>query len=961
MLGWFFLQCLSLLVQLSSARMMEVLKDDQSNVPLHIVGNNRCWKDEVLLQYQPKQIVSASLYSFGLFTESKDFSLGITVAISCEDKTSYKLLTLADWNLTVNCRDHNLLFGQDSYHIQENTLYSLQLVVHDSRLTMMKIGATFMRPVKSSKFTDDTKLVIAPEVVTLKNFTVYQLTVNTGDWQKMEPRILVEIHIDPILRVNEEAVINVTFAEADTGKRVFPRYKVSVPGIAESSVPCKEGQCRVTFPVSGVFLCRLVYFIGGQTYQKSRNIIVRKVGDNASLIETQFSPLSNANGLRPLDRTTYRSQIGLTIARSLNWSQEYYFGTDSVSERLFDYRILDNKENIDMFKVLRCEDVFLAGGPRIRASDDSTSGLGKRVLFVPMKYPDGTDMSTFILKRRPIENIVNRHASPYGCSKVEVENLIEYAGMHDMINQQLIRDSYGHLSLDMNPSISEDVVIESGIDPAPSPTRILSESLEKAGKAYSTDNRPIWARVALAPFPLRPYMPAFKVWYKAPRDIVMTSACSISTYHMIHEISHMLGYHHPDQYRVKRPAGGNIISPLDQSGEWIGDNGYQESFDALGCCSGDASLSTRILNGWLNWEGSRLEYFPGPHTTRKDFILHPFDSPETSKGRSHMAVVVRMNQSQILVCGYRDLVRWPVSFDNGEASLATRNNMRGIECELLQSTGERIGQWDTLRRTTLDFSLLKEDVFHEYRGEAFHQRKIFSLLGEQMAFHAPQHKLLIVLKGLVPCNGSMQTHGHGIIKNYMGLRDDYPFQENVSSRATYTIESRDCAAVHMTYGDPPSKELNKAMPIQFLVSSDETGETYLYIQWNPDELQMAGVSVKTKSNETIQSFISHDDLVLNPPLKGAWLSDPCLATKDHYQYRIDMIDYTGRSSSSQIRYLASHTIDISTRFSNNHDAVEYTHHHSLPIPRGKKKECTVSHSQDHTLHVFIAILILLYL
>jgi len=756
-----------------------------------------------------------------------------------------------------------------------------------------------------------------------------------------------EIHVKPVVMVND--TVNITFRSINNDKIMF--YKVSIPGIAEEKIHCAKMQCTVQFPVAGVFSCILDYLLHGRAHRTSRDIIVRKIGDNSSIVEMQLSSLYNSNGMRPLDRSTYRSQFGLTIARALNWSDEYYFGDDSVSERLFDYRILANRIRKSTLSVIRCEDVFLAGNIKIRQSDESlqTVGLAKRVLFVPMKFENTTDISSFSLKRRPIENILNPEASPYGCSRSDVETLIEYSGMFDMVNYQIIRDSYGQLSLDMNPSVSEDITLSVSGNPPQSPYNLLSEGLARASQTLE-----FWARIALAPFPLRPHMPDFKVWYRAPKDIVMTSTCSISTYHMIHELYHMLGYHHPHQYRVRRPSGGSIISPLDETGEWTRDNQYQESFDALGCCSGDASLSTRILNGWVTWEKSRVELFNSKSAIRKeDFILYPFDSPEISDGTSPLGVVLRMNATHTLVCGYRDLIRWPVSFNTNDTVLATRNNLRGVECEVLMTIPE-----DAIIRTTLDFSLLKEDIFHHYMDGDFHQRKIFSLLGEHMALHAPQHNLRLLHKGLVPCNESMPGHDVEVLENFMGLRDEYPFQETHGTRATYSLQSR-CAAIHISLGgDPPPLPVEEewAMPIEFLASRDTTGEMYLYVEWNTQ--RMAGVSFKTRTNETIQSFISlNETLPLQSPLQVLRLSDPCLG--QHIQ-RIDMIDYTGRSSSSTILYKkATKSLDISTRFSNNHNRAE-TFQQKWSIPWHIRKECT-SHSSIHfhnILHVFIIVAIL---
>ena len=949
MLALVLFHCLTLVVQVVGApTIVDILHSDQSNGTLHIVGHPSCRRSAKAIQYKPKQAVSASVYSFGLFTESKEFSLGVKVAISCVHRTVYSLLSLGDWEISVNCVDYFIRFGLDSFRIQEKTIHSLRMSVIDSSVATLQIDNTFTsRPVNSSQISEKVKLLIAPERQISKDVTVHQIVV-VKDQQRMTQygnNMHVEIHVKPVVTVND--VVNITFRSMNDDKIHF--YKVLIPGIGEEKIHCAEMKCTVQFPVAGVFSCMLQYTLHGRTHRTSRDIIVRKIGDNSSIIEMQLSSLYNSNGMRPLDRSTYRSQFGLTIARALNWSDEYYFGDDSVSERLFDYRILANTIKNRALSVIRCEDVFLAGNIKIRQSDESVRGLGKRVLFVPMKYENTTDMSSFSLKRRPIENILNPQGSPYGCSRSDVESLIEYSGMFDMVNYQLIRDSYGQLSLDVNPSVSEDIILSVSGNPPQSPYNLLSEGLARASQTLE-----FWARIALAPFPLRPHMPDFKVWYRAPKDIIMTSTCSISTYHMIHELYHMLGYHHPYQYRVRRPSGGGIISPLDETGEWTMDNQYQESFDALGCCSGDASLSTRILNGWVTWEKSRVELFNnGQISAKEDFILYPFDSPEISNGKSALGVVLKMNATHTLVCGYRDLVRWPVSFNTHDTVLATRNNLRGVECELLMTITE-----DVVIRTTLDLSLLKEDIFHQYTGGDFHQRKIFSLLGEQMAFHAPQHNLRLIHKGLVPCNESIRgDEDVVVVEHFMGLRDEYPFQETHGTRATYSLQSR-CAAIHISLGgDPPPLPVEEewAMPIQFLASKATTGEMYLYVEWNTQK--MAGVSFKTKTNETIQSFISQDESKpLASPLQVLSLSDPCLG--QHIQ-RMDMIDYTGRSSSSTILYnKATKSLDISTRFSNNHNMAAATMQWSMPWHI--QKECT-SHSSLHIhniLHAFIIIAIL---
>ncbi len=954
MLAWWLLQCLTLVVQIVSASNIGIFKSDQSHQPLHILGHCSCQKNTEILNYQSHQIVSASVYSFGLFTEAKEFSLCIKMAISCLHKTKFTLLALADWKISVNCVESTILFGQDSFDIQENATHVLQMDVIDSSMATLKVDSSHSsKPVESSKITEEMRLLVAPTGEIAKDITLYEIILTTQDRdQEMTKEygksIHAEMHVNPVVTVHEKVTIDIIFRDRTKEMSSIPLYKVSIPGIPDDRIGCAEKRCTVSFPVAGVFSCTLIYVLDGETRHTTRDIIVRKIDDPSTSVEFQFSSMYNSNGLRPLDRSTYRSQIGLTIAKSLNWSEEYYFGNDSVSERLFDYRILDNNHIKSILRVVKCEDMFLAGGLRIKTADDPTSGLGKRVLFVPMKYASTTDGGSFIMKRRNIENILNPHGSPYGCSNLDVESLIQYSGMFDMVNHQLIRDSYGQLSLDMNPAVSQDIILNTSGNPSPSPYDIISEGLVRASRS---DTLQYWALVALAPFPLRPHMPDFKVWYRSPKEIVMTSACSISTYHMLHEFYHMLGSRHPYQYRVSRPPGGNIISPLDDSGQWVRDNQYQESFDVLGCCSGDASLSTRILNGWVTWPGSRVEVFIGPTITKKDLILYPFDSPEISKGKSPLGAVVRLNITHTLVCGYRDLSRWPISFNTGDVVLATRNNLRGIECEILQS------MQDTLMRTTLDFSLLKDEVFHQYRGGDFHQRKIFSLLGDQMAFHAPQHSLRLVHKGLVPCNSSIPSVGQGLVKHYMGLTDEYPFQETYGTRATYSLESR-CAAIHLLHGDTSGIHIAQAMPIQFLVSRDTAGETYLVLDWNPQNLNMAGISFKTETNETIESLVSPDMLnPLYPPIQALWVSDPCLHQHGSF-HRIDMIDYTGRSLSSQIRYEDKRRIDIITRFSNNLNRVERTEQ-SVPLPL-IQKQCT-SHSYIHInmLHVLISSLFLL--
>lgn len=956
MLVWLSLLCLVLVVA-SKPDHIDLLHDFQSPGPLHISGENICQGDFQTSKYHEKHVLSAKIGSFGLFSGSKMLWLHATLAISCEEKTTYTLLTLADWDISVDCSTpKRILFGQDSFPVQEDLIHSLRLFVTDSRFATLQVDGSFSKSsVESLGLTEDTFLVIAPNRDISGNISLHTLNLTRGSANKGEDEIALntdnihaEVNFTPFVRVNEMVKIAILFRDNSTGIQIKDhdslKYKISISGVRDDSIHCKDLQCTATVPVAGIFSCILRYSIDGKSFQASQDIIVRKHGDDQSEIEVQLSSLFNANGLRPLDRTTYRSQFGLTIARDLGWSEEYYFGNDSVSERLFDYRILDNGNQRKILNVFRCEDAFLAGGPRIRLPGDPQGhGHSKRVLFVPMKYPETTDSSHFSIKRRKIEEIINKNASAYGCSKSEVENLIQYTGMFDMVNHQLIRDSYGHLSLHLNPQVSEEITIgkfESEC-PSTSPYSMLSQSLNLAAssqpKELGEEMQPYWALVALSPFPLRPHMPSFKVWYSPPKDIFITSACSISTYHMIHEIYHMLGYHHPYQYRVHRHEE-NIISPLDESGSWVRDIQYQESFDVLGCCSGDASLSTRILNGWVNWEESRVEIFrrQGPaDVIKKNLILYPFDSPEVSHGRSHLGIAMRLNESCIIMCGYRDLVRWPISFDDGQGSLVTRQNILGLECEVLHSGWGQTGDWNNFTRATLDFSLLKESMYHYYTKGDFHQRKIFSLLGEQMAFVVPD-QLLLIHKGLVPCNGTVPPED--LIEHFMGLEDDYPFQETFTKRATYSMKSH-CAAIHFANFWDEKKNSQDVMSIQFFVSQDEKGESYLNIQWDFQEARMAGISLKTNDNQTIKSFISPNELQpINPPLNVLWLSDPCLQEQE--MNRIDMIDYTGRSSSSKISHSRkSHKIDISSRFSNNYDWVTVGAQHSLSTPRIPERNC----------------------
>lgn len=956
--------------------------------PLRLVHKSTCQTGSNSFQDLQNQIVSLRWNSFGFFSQTEEVIVHANLSISCGERLVYTLLTLAHWNISVDCATPRFLFGHESFEIQEKTRYALRLVVKESEIATLMIDdfsgdqLYISSPKELPGIPGDAYLTMVPDGDTQGSIELYNLQttrksvsprgqIEKADAQSIIPVIQISPFSNGIVRVNELVTIRVAYRDKNGIKEVDSGNiltKMSISGIVDHSLNCtlQGRECSVLFRVAGMYSCTFNYAIDGKALNISRDLIVRKQGDKSNSVDTHLSSLFSTNALRPLDRGVWRSQHGLTISRAIGWSDQYYFGGDLESERLFDYRILQDMVTSPPSNIIRCSDAFLVGGPPIVKSDDH-QGHGKRVLFVPMKYnPENTETSQFSLTRRPIESIVNFNASKFGCYKSEVENLIEYTGMFDMINQQVILDSYGSLSLDMNPIVAKEVTIDDlqRIYPPVSPYKVLSEGLALAAESHQGK---IWARVALSPFPYKPYMPAFKVWYRGPKDIVATTTCSISRYHMIHELYHMLGYHHPYQYRVQKlrfDNGTQIIDPLHDSGEWTKDTQYQESFDALGCCSGDASLSTRILNGWITWEGSRLEFshqdLHQQNAARQDLILYPFDSPEISRRQSPLAIVLKMNESHILICGYRDLVRWPLSFNGeDETNLATRFNLAGIECEVLCRESK---DWSAFKRATLDFSLLKGDIFHHEDGTM--PRKMFSLLGEQMAFHHHLDKhsrLMLVHKGLVLCDRrdnvtETSLSKSKLIRNYMGLNDDYPFRETYSKRATYSLQSQ-CAAIHFYIGGDGNHQ--RPLQVEYRMSSDENGALCLYLHWNSDKIKVSGASLKTHTNETIKSFISFNELQpIPPPLRIERLSYPCL--KAQTIYRVNIVDYQGRSVTSQLKYLETDKIEISSRFSNNYDQVEYRKE-TLPIPQEYAQEGCLQQSKAFMVPAWDTLLMYLYL
>ena len=740
---------------------------------------------------------------------------------------------------------------------------------------------------------------------------------------------LVDLRIVP-----EHAVIgqNVTIDVSVShphGNYKEPRIQIHTYGM-ESGLSCSSSRarsrtCQISFPVSGIFLVEARYsFQDGAIHSVFKDIVVRKKADASNEMSLLISNLFYHNGLRPISRDQWRSPSSLQHAKAMGWSEEYFMSNDVQAERLFDYRILGplyykrglkGRHNVS-WRSLTCSNFFLAGGPDLQVRKDSkVTGHEKPILFVPLRYKEGRQFGgEYSLDLRSIDVAINKDKTEKktGCTTADTQALIQEGYMFDQMNQALIRDAYGILSLSINPIIGEELEIRP--DPKNDIFALMSSYLATAARSYG----PVWVKIGLSPLPLTP-IPSFRVWFRGPNDII-TTTCSLSLYHFMHEVSHVQGFHHRKQYLLDQSVLNydGPVNPLHTFGSWNIDYSYSEVFDSLGCCSGDASLSRRIMNGWIAWPNSRIE-LQAEQATRRHMTLWPFDLPEVSKGQSSLALVIRMNDTFILVCGYRELMHWPiVQSDNGRH----RFNMQGIECEAIMTSSQGAA-WDL--QTTLDFNLLKKKWSHV--GPS----KFFSLLGPSSAFyHESEHNsMLLLFKGNVQCpttqtpplTGGGEAHRNtdyrfitntsNLIENYIGLRNDQPFKEEYIA-SNYSLEYT-CASVSIqTMASPPPKA---TLPVKVNVDSQQT----LSVTWDKREASIAGITLKDSINATIHTAVSEDiDHPLQPPFQH-WNMAHHHKSSQESIFHLSVLAWDGREAQATIRMDMS-VSKITIRFSNNHDA-----------------------------------------
>jgi hypothetical protein len=388
----------------------------------------------------------------------------------------------------------------------------------------------------------------------------------------------------------------------------------------------------------------------------------------------------------------------------------------------------------------------------------------------------------------------------------------------------------------------------------------------------------------------------------------------------MHEVSHVQGFHHRKQYLLDQSIMNQDgpVNPLHNSGSWKTDYSYSEVFDSLGCCSGDASLSRRIMNGWIAWPNSRIEILAEQATTRH-MTLWPFDLPEVSKGQSSLALVIRMNDTFILVCGYRELMHWPIDqSDDGQH----RFNMQGIECEAIM-TSSPSAAWDL--QTTLDFNLLKK------KWSPAGPSKFFSLLGPSSAFyHDSKHNsMLLLFKGNIHCPTKPPSRtGRGIrnnidyrfitntsnmIENYIGLRNDQPFKEEYIA-SNYSLEYT-CASVSIqTMASPPPRA---TLPVKINVDNQQQ----LSVTWDAQEVSIAGITLKDSINATIHTVVSEDiDHPIQPPFQHGQKDCHDRKKPQKKTFHLSVLAWDGREALATIYMNIQSVSKVTIRFSNNYDA-----------------------------------------
>lgn len=897
--------------------------------------------------------VSATRDGFGLpFMNSRD---GVDIyiefaAMSSHCQREQVLFQMGPFAFKVSCVANTYFVGPSCgghiddastmLPIHDNRRYNLHMEVMDDstvRSTVKKV-APHIQDEETRLSTDATASWVSeclvPQGTTdvgfgdRKHFStahsiIYSATMEISDDGPPIPlpeETRVDLRVVPEHTVIGQSVLIDMSVSPPPGIYKEPRIRIHSYGV-ESGLSCSSSRrCEIYFPVSGVFLVEGQYsFQDGNIYSVFKDVVVRKKGDFSNEVRIFMSNLFYHNGLRPISRDQWRSPASLQHAKAMGWSEEYFMGNDVQAERLFDYRILGpvnykpglNERHDVSWSALTCSNLFLAGGPSIQVQQEGkVTGHEKPILFVPLQYEGGWQMKKeYSIDNRPIDVAINEDKSEEktGCTKAETQALVQEGFMFDQMNQALIRDAYGKLSLAMNPMIGDEIQIK------PSSKDDIYATMSNYLATAARTHGPVWAKIGLSPLPLSP-IPNFRVWFRGPNDIV-TTTCSLSLYHFMHEISHLQGFRHRKQYLLDQHViqHDGPVNPLHNSGSWNIDYSYSEVFDSLGCCSGDASLSRRIMNGWIAWPNSRIE-LRAEQASTTHMTLWPFDLPEVSKGQSSLALVVRMNDTFILVCGYRELMHWPIGqSDDGQ----TRFNVHGIECEVIMAPSPGTA-WDL--QTTLDFNLLKRKP-SRHTGSS----KVFSLLGPSSAFYhdIDKHSMLLFFKGNVQCpnpaGGDKRrnvdhrfiTNTSNIIDNYMGMRNDRPFrEEHIASNYSMNYT---CASISIQTSAPPPPQA--ALPVQINVDNQQI----LSVTWDKREVSIAGITLKDGAHATIQTAVSEGkDHPVQPPFQH-WMKTHHHKISQESIFHLSVLAWDGREAQSTIE-MDANPPKVTICFSNNHDA-----------------------------------------
>eukprot|EP00890_Picochlorum_soloecismus_P005581 jgi/Picsp_1/6023/NSC_03377-R1_hypothetical protein CHLNCDRAFT_133319 [Chlorella variabilis] len=721
----------------------------------------------------------------------------------------------------------------------------------------------------------------------------YTHKTNNVTWISIECVEMTEINKQVV--ITSTASLNGSTADSIRGKLMVYGIANACKNVHWQEIPQLhqiKSQCRVAFPLPGKFMIEARFSGGnGKLYQLFREIIVVKVGHlDGPVVVASGNLISSHNTGRPVERFKYRGSESLRNAQKIGMSTSEFFENDLESETLFDYTIL-SPYSVDAQKtqysvshplhVTTIQDLMVAGRdsplvPGLSLRDNLIyQGHHKNVVFVPLTYPWASESDVECQQhwtnwhefqssvRRTVNERENGSFCSVGCTKRGTVHLIEYSGMFDQFNQALIRDSYGLLSLDPFPVVTEDVIIaEPPLDESTGFDSISYYSKE-ATKALLKFNS-FWLDIVLTPLVYKA-SPPFRAWSTGRSGQIVITRCFVSLYHALHEASHRFGFAHPKEYLVERSLV-RPSDPLNVSGQWIGSNlHYWEKFDVLGCCHGSLTLYNRLAAGWLRPENKFIIMTPELNIhSQEELIMWPFDRPESKHFLN--AVIIRRSFSEVVTCGYRSLTHWPVRglYDDLNHPY-DRNTFRGIECEYVKMDDN--GEWKDLR-STINFDLL-----YNWGPTLDPLTKEHSLLKEGQAWYDPASKILLLFKGIRKCPESIKN-GH-IVKSYRGyfVSENRPFQETYD-RATY-FSGYDCAFISIGtnaarpkpgkipismsatwIGTPGPSKLEEARHYLY-PSVDKHGQNLvlqLTIFWKSQECEICSIILKNRYNDTLASF-----------------------------------------------------------------------------------------------------------